>query len=171
MFDARDARLDINRLVKDFEAMNSKSEQSVRQFGAVGKSLENLGNKYKKAKDGLDIVAHSMQALAGGLSIIKDSYAFLGKISGLATTFTRTADEIANLNSRLKLASASTAEYISQQKALLNIANSSYSKLSDTTDLYIKMAQGLKPLGYELKEINAVTASFSKALQLGGASA
>ena len=144
-----------------FEVDTAKARAGINEiiadFGKFGKVTEQQKNK-------IDLLAHSLQAfhIAGQQ---------LSKISGLATTFTRTADEIANLNSRLKLASASTAEYISQQKALLNIANSSYSKLSDTTDLYIKMAQGLKPLGYELKEINAVTASFSKALQLGGASA
>ena len=94
----------------------------------LNKTLQNFNKLNDGAKRGLDNLAHGVQALAGSFAIIKDSYSLVNKFSGSFNTFINTADEIANLNSRLKLASASTAEYISQQKALLNIANSSYSK-------------------------------------------
>ena len=108
-----------------FSADTSSAKLSIEN---LNKTLQNFNKLNDGAKRGLDNLAHGVQALAGSFAIIKDSYSLLNKFSGSFNTFINTADEIANLNSRLKLASASTAEYISQQKALLNIANSSYSK-------------------------------------------
>ena len=111
---------------KEFRVEMKAVANAIKEMSAqIAKADETTGLFNKKVSKITGDFAHLTQGIAGSFAIVKDLNSLFG---GVTSTFLNTADEIANLNSRLKLASASTAEYISQQKALLNIANASYSK-------------------------------------------
>lgn len=81
-----------------------------------------------------------------------------------------TADKMNLLDSRLKLATKSTEEYTSQQIKLTAIAKGSYTSISDTLTLFIKLQPALSQVGASTSQVNRVLETFQKGLQLGGAS-
>lgn len=90
-------------------------------------------------------------------------------VAALIKEFINIADQMNLVDSRLKMVSASTAEYVAQQKALLSISKDTYSSVSDITTLYTKLNPALKAIGATTKDVNNITSSFSKGLKLGGA--
>lgn len=110
------------------------------------------------------------QSLTSAFFSLKGAIATLG-VAQTAQYFVKTADSMNLLNARLKLTTSSTEEYASQQKKLLEISKSSYTSISDTVTLYTKLDPALKQLGASTSQVNSVVESFSKGLQLGGASA
>lgn len=81
------------------------------------------------------------------------------------------ADSMNQLDARLKLATKSTEEFASQQKALLGISKDTRSGIQDITQLYVKLEPALKQLGASTVGVNKITSDFAKGLKLGGASA
>lgn len=110
------------------------------------------------------------QSLTSAFFSLKGAIATLGVVQ-TAQYFVKTADSMNLLNARLKLTTSSTEEYASQQKKLLEISKSSYTSISDTVTLYTKLDPALKQIGATTSQVNSVVESFSKGLQLGGASA
>lgn len=125
--------------------------------------LNSIGNEAKKAEN-------AAAQLSGAFTTLKTA---IGAIAGsmILREFVQISDEMSLMSSRLKKATDSMAEFTAQQKAMHAIARDTHADIKDTTDLYVKLAPALKDLGRNTDEINKVTSSFTKALQLGGASA
>ncbi|QPH88799.1 tape measure protein [Campylobacter concisus] len=125
--------------------------------------LNSIGNEAKKAEN-------AAAQLSGAFTTLKTAMAAVAG-SMIVREFVQISDEMSLMNSRLKKATDSMAEFTAQQKAMHAIARDTHADIKDTTDLYVKLAPALKDLGRNTDEINKVTSSFTKALQLGGASA
>ena len=125
--------------------------------------LNSIGSEAKKAEK-------SASQLSGAFTTLKTAMAAVAG-SMIVREFVQISDEMSLMNSRLKKATDSMAEFTAQQKAMHAIARDTHADIKDTTDLYVKLAPALKDLGKSTDEINKVTSSFTKALQLGGASA
>ena len=110
------------------------------------------------------------QSLISAFFSLKGAIATLG-VAQTAQYFVKTADSMNLLNARLKLTTSSMEEFNSQQKQLLAISLGSHTALSDTITLYTKLDPALKQLGASTSQVNSVVDSFTKGLQLGGASA
>lgn len=110
------------------------------------------------------------QSLTNAFFSLKGVIATLG-VAQTAQYFVKTADSMNLLNARLKLTTSSMEEFNSQQKQLLAISLGSHTALSDTITLYTKLDPALKQLGASTSQVNIVVDSFTKGLQLGGASA
>lgn len=125
--------------------------------------LNTISNEAKKAEK-------SAAQLSGAFTTLK---AAIGAVAGsmIVREFIQVSDSMSLMDARLKKATDSMAEFAAQQKALHAIARDTHADIKDTTDLYVKLAPALKDLGKNTDEINKVTSSFTKALQLGGASA
>ena len=125
--------------------------------------LNSVSNEAKKAEK-------SASQLSGAFTTLKTAMtAVTGSM--IAREFVQVSDSMSLMNSRLKMTTGSMAEFAAQQKAMHAIARETHADIKDTTDLYVKLAPALKDLGRNTDEINKVTSSFTKALQLGGASA
>ena len=125
--------------------------------------LNSIESEAKKAEK-------SASQLSGAFTTLKTAMAAVAG-SMIVREFVQISDEMSLMNSRLKKATDSMAEFAAQQKAMHAIARDTHADIKDTTDLYVKLAPALKDLGKSTDEINKVTSSFTKALQLGGASA
>ena len=125
--------------------------------------LNSIGSEAKKAEK-------SASQLSGAFTTLKTAMAAVAG-SMIVREFVQISDEMSLMSSRLKKATDSMAEFTAQQKAMHAIARDTHADIKDTTDLYVKLAPALKDLGKNTDEINKVTSSFTKALQLGGASA
>jgi len=125
--------------------------------------LNSIGNEAKKAEK-------SAQGLASSFTGLKVAIAAVAS-SAMLREFVRVADDMSLVNSRLKMATSSAAEYAKQQKALHAIARDTHADIKETIDLYAKLAPALKNIGKSTEDTNNMVSSFTKALQLGGASA
>ena len=125
--------------------------------------LNSVSNEAKKAEK-------SASQLSGAFTTLKTA---IGAIAGsmIVREFVQVSDSMSLMSTRLKMTTGSMAEFAAQQKAMHSIARETHADIKDTTDLYVKLAPALKDLGRNTDEINKVTSSFTKALQLGGASA
>lgn len=125
--------------------------------------LNSIGSEAKKAEK-------SAQGLANSFTGLKVAIAAVAS-SAMLREFVRVADDMSLVNSRLKMATSSAAEYAKQQKALHAIARDTHADIKETIDLYAKLAPALKNIGKSTEDTNNMVSSFTKALQLGGASA
>lgn len=125
--------------------------------------LNSIGNEAKKAEK-------SAQGLANSFTGLKVAIAAVAS-SAMLREFVKVADDMSLVNSRLKMATSSAAEYAKQQKALHAIARDTHADIKETIDLYAKLAPALKNIGKSTEDTNNMVSSFTKALQLGGASA
>lgn len=125
--------------------------------------LNSVSNEAKKAEN-------AAAQLSGAFTTLKTAMAAVAG-SMIVREFVQISDEMSLMNSRLKKATDSMAEFTAQQKAMHAIARDTHADIKDTTDLYVKLAPALKDLGKSTEDINKVTSNFTKALQLGGASA
>nr|DAR38099.1 MAG TPA: Tail tape measure [Caudoviricetes sp.] len=138
---------------------------SARVEGAdkLKSDLDSIKNEAQKAEK-------SAAQLSGAFTTLKTA---IGAVAGsmIVREFIQVSDSMSLMDARLKKATDSMAEFAAQQKALHAIARDTHADIKDTTDLYVKLSPALKDLGKSTDEINKVTSSFTKALQLGGASA
>lgn len=125
--------------------------------------LNSISNEAKKAEK-------SAQGLASSFTGLKVAIAAVAS-SAMLREFVRVADDMSLVNSRLKMATSSAAEYAKQQKALHAIARDTHADIKETINLYAKLAPALKNIGKSTEDTNNMVSSFTKALQLGGASA
>ena len=125
--------------------------------------LNTISNEAKKAEK-------SAQGLANSFTGLKVAIAAVAS-SAILREFVKVADDMSLVNSRLKMATSSAAEYAKQQKALHAIARDTHADIKETIDLYAKLAPALKNIGKSTEDTNNMVSSFTKALQLGGASA
>ncbi|WP_103648406.1 tape measure protein [Campylobacter concisus] len=125
--------------------------------------LNSIGNEAKKAEK-------SASQLSGAFTTLKTAMTAVAG-SMIVREFVQISDEMSLMNSRLKKATDSMAEFAAQQKAMHAIARETHADIKDTTDLYVKLAPALKNIGKSTEDTNNMVSSFTKALQLGGASA
>ena len=125
--------------------------------------LNSIGNEAKKAENAAQGLANSFTGLKAAVAAVAGSV--------MLREFVRVADDMSLVNSRLKMATSSAAEYAEQQKALHAIARDTHADIKETINLYAKLAPALKNIGKGTEDTNNMVSSFTKALQLGGASA
>ena len=138
---------------------------SARVEGAdkLKSDLNTISNEAKKAENAAYGLANSFTGLKAAVVAVAGSV--------MLREFVRVADDMSLVNSRLKMATSSAAEYAKQQKALHTIARDTHADIKETIDLYAKLAPALKNIGKSTEDTNNMVSSFTKALQLGGASA
>lgn len=125
--------------------------------------LNSIGNEAKKAENAAHGLANSFTGLKTAIAAVASS--------AMLREFVRVADDMSLVNSRLKMATSSAAEYAKQQEALHAIARDTHADIKETINLYAKLAPALKNIGKGTEDANKMVSSFTKALQLGGASA
>ena len=125
--------------------------------------LNSIGNEAKKAENSARGLANSFTGLKVAIAAVASS--------AMLREFVKVADDMSLVNSRLKMATSSAAEYAKQQKALHAIARDTHADIKETINLYAKLAPALKNIGKSTEDTNNMVSSFTKALQLGGASA
>ena len=125
--------------------------------------LNSIGNEAKKAENAAHGLANSFTGLKTAVAAVAGSV--------MLREFVRVADDMSLVNSRLKMATSSAAEYAKQQETLHAIARDTHADIKETINLYAKLAPALKNIGKSTEDTNNMVSSFTKALQLGGASA
>ena len=129
-----------------------------------------------RAKSGLDKVeksAKSVDKSVGGLT--NSMMSFKGVVATIATSavisnLIKMSDTYSSIDSRLKLATSSTKEYVKAQESLFAISQKTRTGLEDTTELYAKMQLSTKALKVSQDDLLQVTETINKTGIISGGS-
>lgn len=135
----------------------------------VQSQLRGVGDQAKKA-GGANTFGGMNAGLKQATSLLKG---FLASVATIATAgaFIRVADEMATLNARLKIATRSSDEYLRAQVALFDLSQRTRSSLTETIDLYAKIALATKDANVGQETLLQITETINQAVQLSGVSA
>ena len=137
-----------------------------KKFGAFNSTLEKFGSKYTKdAKNGIDILAHSLQATAIAFNGIKNTF---NALNGFAQSFIQIADSVNLLNARLKLSTDGIKNFENASKALYSIAQNTANSVESVSNLFITLNRSFAELGYNQEKTLEVVSTFSAALKASG---
>jgi len=143
----------------------------------VVSGLENMGAGFSRSFSAMS--AHTGRVTAG-LGRIRSAIGgiagALGPLAGaMAAAFSITAiknaaDEVMNLDGRLRTITATENERYQTEDKLFALAQNNRQSLSSMGDLYYKVARGARQFGVSQQDAMRVTDIVSKALTVGGAS-
>lgn len=132
-----------------------------REVTTAQKELQKLGIQASSTEKATNSATKAFATLSAVLGTVG--------VAALSREFVKIADDMNLLDARLKMVSASTAEYVAQKKELLEVSKETYSSINEITTLYTKLNPALKQIGATTKDVNNITESFAKGLKLGGA--
>lgn len=132
-----------------------------KDFQRTGQAAQQAGgnNAFKGLETSARAALRSVAGLVAGVASIAAAIKLIGA-----------ADEINTLNARLKLVTNSTEEYIRAQQALFDLSQRTRSGISETIDLYSKIAGATKEAGVGQETLLQVVETINQAVQLSGAS-
>ncbi len=148
-------------------ALSTMAANGARAGSAVSRGLATIRTGAAQAAAGVGMIRNSINGLMG----------MMGPLAGaMAAAFTVTsikgaADEMMNLDGRLRTVTNSEAERIGIEDRLYSLSQDNRQSLSSMGDLYYKVARGAKQFGVSQEDAMRVTDIVSKALTVGGASA
>ena len=143
----------------------------------VVSGLENMGAGFSRSFAAMS--AHTGRVTAGlgrMRSAIGGIAGALGPLAGaMAAAFSvnaikEAADEVMNLDGRLRTITATENERYQTEDKLVALAQNNRQSLSSMGDLYYKVARGARQFGVSQQDAMRVTDIVSKALTVGGAS-
>ncbi len=148
-------------------ALSTMAASGSRAGASVSRGLATIRNGAAQAAEGIGMIRNSINGLMG----------MLGPLAGaMAAAFTVTsiksaADEMMNLDGRLRTVTNSEQERYGLEDQLYALSQNNRQSLSSMGDLYYKVARGAKQFGVSQEDAMRVTDVVSKALTVGGASA
>jgi len=144
------------RLKADGKQLIGTLKLTRKEFNALNTQTKSAHNHADKMKDSMGAMNNIM-------------YAFVA--IGVATKMVGITDAMKQLNSRLDLATSSSAEFARAQQDVFNIAQTTGIKLTSVGDLYTKFARATKNLNVSQADLALITSTVSKAIVVSGASA
>lgn len=127
-------------------------------------SLTHATNQSTTAVSRLDNAMGSVRSAFGGLQGL---LATLGVGLG-AAEIVQLADEFNNLEARVKLATNAGGDFNAAMTSIKTIADSTAMPLTATADLFSKLTQSTKELGYSQSEVLDLTQTISQAMAVSG---
>lgn len=127
---------------------------------ALGKDLDETGEKGKRAASGMDHAFGQLKATIGGIAILA-----LGK------QVLDVMDQYTQLESRLRLVTKGEQNLASVQQELYQISLRTHQANADTVDLYTRMSRATQQLGMAQSTTLQITETINQALIVSGASA
>lgn len=166
-------------------AIGQVRSELTRSFSEMQKSMEkafdiDMSDFVGGVSDGKEKVSELNAELAKTGDKAEEAAGGLGKIgtvlAGFATlSFAKslldTADAMQSINSQVRQVTSSETEYLSVQRQLLEVANSTRASLESTSSLYVSTSRALKDYGYTQQEILQFTEATNNAMTIGGVQA
>ena len=167
--DASGARAALRDTDKDLQGLNATGQKTatvaagVDQMGdAATRSAQKAAPAKRRIRDGLKSIGDQLTEVkllyAGWLS----AQAAAAGASGLA----KTADEWANLRSRIKLAVGEGAAFQTAFQGIQDVALRTNSSLENTGNLFVRLAEAGKQIGIGQAEALRLTETVNQAVQL-----
>ena len=167
----------VKQTTKGFKSLNSAVQNQSEQFKQSSaeivqaiKSISRQSNKTEKR------VVSNFNKMRSASKRVSDSVfnlrsAFLGLGLGLvAKQAVQVADSYTLIDSRLRLVTKNTEEFLKVQDELFKSANETRQEFASTAQLYTRIARSSKNLTETTDELLAVTETLNKAIIVSGAS-
>lgn len=159
-------------------AMSRSMNSVVRAMTPLMTGIDNVGRRFTQSFAAMSTSAGRVTAGLGRIrGAITGITGALGPLAGaMAAAFSvksikDTADEMMNLDGRLRTVTKTEAERIDTEDKLYALSQNNRQSLSSMGDLYYKVARGAQQFGVSQEDSMRVTDIVSKALTVGGASA
>ena len=163
VIDTRDSEARIKRLRDALNGLGGTANNAGAGANAAGAGAQRLGRDASGATTAIQRMTQSMGALSG-------AFAAFASVAG-AMSIIKTADAMQSLNSKIKLATSSSEEYLAVQGRLRAMAQSNLTEYDSLVDLYASSRRALKQLGKTQNETLAFTENVTKAMFVGGGAA
>lgn len=158
--------------------MSRSMNSAARAMTPLMTSIDNVGRRFTQSFAAMSTSAGRVTAGLGRIrGAITGITGALGPLAGaMAAAFSvksikDTADEMMNLDGRLRTVTKTEAERIDTEDKLYALSQNNRQSLSSMGDLYYKVARGAQQFGVSQEDSMRVTDIVSKALTVGGASA
>ncbi|MGN5537808.1 tape measure protein [Alcaligenes sp. Lyrl_28] len=159
-----------SKLINGTQAADSSLDRLERQFGKTDKAAGEANftmTKTAAAVRGLGRDADGASSSLGGLGKVLGGLLTLQGVNNLI----QMAEGYNEMAERVRMASASVAEYEMVQRRLLATANGTYRSLAEAQEIYIRTADSLRTMGYSASESLDITDSLSYAFVRSATSA
>lgn len=128
--------------------------------------IEERGSK--EAAAGIRSITTSAQAGERALNALRLAVSGVG-VGTLVRQYIDLSNTYATLQNRIRLVTTSQSEQVAVSRALLEIANETFTSLEGTTELYARLAFNTRALGLTQREVLNVTRALNQAVILSGA--
>lgn len=148
-----------NKTLDDLESSTNKTTDAL---GKLDKNARNAGNGMKNAGGAASGLKTSMSMLAGAISV--------SLIIGWGKAFLDIADNMTQLQARIKRLTGDAETAKETFNSLTNIASTTGASLSDTTKLWETLTSSLKEAGATNAQVLNLTDTLQKIGRIGGSS-
>lgn len=163
VIDTRDAEARIERLRRALRGLDGATGGANNGTNDLSRNTDRLS---RSAAGGTTAIQRLTSSL-GGLQAV-----FGGLIAAMSIgSIFQTADAMQSLNSKIKLATDSSVEYLAVQGRLRDMAQSNLTQYDSLVDLYSSSRRALKQLGKTQNETLLFTNNITKAMFVGGGAA
>lgn len=131
---------------------------------SVRSDTSHLVKGFKRAES---TVSKSARTMTTVIKTLTAAYIGLNAID-LAKSLGKQADEMTNVESKLKLVTKSTEELVNAQSKLFKIAQETRTSYTGTVDLYSNLASSLNEMNKSQKEVLRTTETVNKAIAISG---
>lgn len=150
--DTREGRAAVDAMRKSINDMRQQS----------GGGVDPFTESVARASGGVDTLATKLRPLQAAFAAVTAAIS-VREIIGLAESY-------AQMTARLRLATQYTGDFVEVQAALRQAVNDTRAPLTETVDLYVKLAPAMSRLGKSGQEAVGVIKTITKTVALSGAS-
>ena len=147
---------------KTLDDLESSTNKTTNALGKLDKNARNAGNGMKNAGGAASGLKTSMSMLSGAISA--------SLIIGWGKAFLDIADNMTQLQARIKRLTGDTETAKETFNSLTNIASTTGASLSDTTKLWETLTSSLKEAGATNAQVLNLTDTLQKIGRIGGSS-
>lgn len=154
--------VDTGKLVNSTGAMDKSLDGLQKEFDKTDRQAGKFTGQMNKVAEG---VKRANAETQGATSSINGLYKVLAGLVSLraANSLIEMAESYNTYAERVRMATASQAEFEMVQRRLLDTANGTYRALSEAQEVYIRTADGLRDMGYSTEQALDITDSLSYA--------
>lgn len=149
------------------QALGGIGGASASAGASFSRSAAMMSASASRVTSGLSQIKSSLSGIAGSLGPIAGAMAAAFSVSAIKSA----ADDMMNLDGRLRTVTADEQERYAIEDELYEMAQKDRQSLNSMGDLYYKVARGAQRFGVSQEDSLRVTDVVSKALTIGGASA
>jgi tape measure domain-containing protein len=152
-------------------ALLNKQSQSLNKLSAAADKASNRMNKFKRSMDrtrpSITKLDKGITGLRNRLLNIRTAFATLA-LGAAGVGVIRIADQMDNLNARLRIVTESQQEFNEAQALIFELAQRNFAPLEQVTELYVRLSLAGKNLGLATSETAKIVDGLTKSLAISG---
>jgi hypothetical protein len=132
--DAANAKSDIESLTANVKGFGSAAQDVSAQTASASRALSHFSDSAGKAVSGNTKLSQNVRGLCSDVNLLKVAFIGLQAVGGFGGMI-KMADDYGQMAVRIKMVTASTAEYEMVQRRLMETADQTYRPLAEAQDV------------------------------------